>query len=47
MLCPYLKTLNNKKIILGSQSKTRNELMQAQKLEYKIIPSKFAEDLDK
>lgn len=47
MLLPYLKVLNGKKCILGSQSKSRNELMQAQRLEYKIIPSKFAEDLDK
>ena len=47
MLLPYLKVINNKKVILGSQSKTRNELMQAQRVEYKIIPSKFAEDLDK
>ena len=47
MLLPYLKVLNDKKIVLGSQSKSRNELMQAQKVSYKIIPSKFAEDLDK
>jgi len=47
MLSLNIKALNEKKIILGSQSKSRNELMQAQKLNYKIIPSKFAEDLDK
>lgn len=47
MLLPYLKTLNNKTIILGSQSKSRNELMQAQRVTYKVIPSKFEEDLDK
>ena len=30
MLLPYLEVLNQKKIILGSQSKMRNELMQTQ-----------------
>lgn len=30
MLLPYLEVLNSKKIILGSQSKMRNELMQVQ-----------------
>jgi hypothetical protein len=47
MLLPYLKVLNGKRIILGSQSKSRNELMQTQRLNYKIIPSKFEENLDK
>jgi predicted house-cleaning NTP pyrophosphatase (Maf/HAM1 superfamily) len=47
MLLPYLKTLNSKAIILGSQSKTRNELMTAQRLKYLVIPSKFEENLDK
>jgi hypothetical protein len=47
MLLPYLKVLNNKKIILGSQSKTRKELLNAQRIVYQAIPSKFAEDLDK
>ena len=41
MLLPYLKVLNSKKIVLGSQSKTRNELMQTQRLKYVTIPSKF------
>lgn len=41
MLLPYLNILNNKKIILGSQSKSRNELMIAQKIQYDIIPSTF------
>lgn len=30
MLLPYLPILNKKKVILGSQSKTRNELMKSQ-----------------
>jgi len=30
MLLPYLEVLNSKKIVLGSQSKMRNELMQVQ-----------------
>lgn len=47
MLLPYLKVLNNKVIILGSQSKSRNELMTAQKVNYIVIPSKFEENLDK
>lgn len=47
MLLPYLKVLNGKQVILGSQSKSRNELMTAQRLLYKVIPSNFAEDLDK
>jgi predicted house-cleaning NTP pyrophosphatase (Maf/HAM1 superfamily) len=47
MLLPYLKTLNSKAIILGSQSKTRNELMTPQRLKYSVIPSKFEENLDK
>jgi predicted house-cleaning NTP pyrophosphatase (Maf/HAM1 superfamily) len=47
MLLPYLKYLNNKIVILGSQSKSRNELMTAQHILYKVIPSKFEEDLDK
>lgn len=41
MLLPYLKVLNNKTVILGSQSKSRNELMTAQRLTYTVIPSKF------
>jgi predicted house-cleaning NTP pyrophosphatase (Maf/HAM1 superfamily) len=47
MLLPYLKVLQGKKVILGSQSKSRNELMTAQRLPYTVIPSKFEEDLDK
>jgi predicted house-cleaning NTP pyrophosphatase (Maf/HAM1 superfamily) len=47
MLLPYLKAINSKKMILGSQSKSRNELFQTQRLNYKTIPSTFAEDLDK
>jgi len=47
MLLPYLPILNSKHIILGSQSKSRNELVQAQRLKYSVIPSAFAEDLDK
>lgn len=47
MLLPYLKALNSKTIVLGSQSKSRNELMQTQRIAYQIIPSKFEEDLDK
>jgi hypothetical protein len=47
MLLPYLPVLNNKRVILGSQSKSRNELVQAQRLKYTVIPSAFAEDLDK
>ena len=47
MLLPYLKVLNKKKIILGSQSKTRKELFDAQRIVYETIPSTFAEDLDK
>ena len=47
MLLPYLTALNNKKVILGSQSKSRNELMIAQKIKYEVIPSTFKEDLDK
>jgi len=47
MLLPYLKRLSTKKVILGSQSKSRNELMTAQRLNYTVVPSKFAEDLPK
>lgn len=54
MLLPYLEALNSKKIILGSQSKMRNELMMTQvknrikkKLKYDRVSSTFAEDLDK
>lgn len=47
MLLPYLKFLNAKKIILGSQSKTRNELLTAQRVAYAAIPSVFEENLDK
>lgn len=47
MLLPYLKVLHGKKIILGSQSKSRNELMTAQRIPYTVIPSKFEEDLEK
>jgi septum formation protein len=47
MLLPYLKQLSGKKVILGSQSKSRNELMTAQRLTYQVVPSKFAEDLPK
>ncbi len=47
MLLPYLSVLNNKKVILGSQSKSRNSLMTAQRLKYTVIPSTFPEDLDK
>lgn len=42
MLLPYLKQLSSKKVILGSQSKSRNELMTAQRLAYQVVPSKFA-----
>ena len=41
MLLPYLNVLNSKLIILGSQSKSRNELMATQKLQYERISSKF------
>jgi septum formation protein len=47
MLLPYLSVLNSKKVILGSQSKSRNQLMTAQGLKYTVIPSTFPEDLDK
>ena len=47
MLLPYLSKLDAKKIILGSQSKSRNELVASQQLKYERISSKFAEDLDK
>jgi len=54
MLMPYLPILNKKKIILGSQSKSRRFLVTAQvtclmtqKLNFECISSKFAEDLDK
>ena len=47
MLLPYLNVLNSKRIILGSQSKSRNELLATQQLKYERISSKFAEDLDK
>jgi len=47
MLLPYLKAINSKKVILGSQSKSRKELLQTQRIDYKSIPSTFAEDLDK
>lgn len=46
MLLPYLKALESKVVVLGSQSKSRNELMTAQGIKYKVIPSKFAEDLE-
>lgn len=42
MLLPYLKVLNKKKIILGSQSKSRKELFDAQRIVYETIPSTFA-----
>ena len=47
MLLPYLSVLDAKRIILGSQSKSRNELMITQQLKYERVPSKFVEDLDK
>ncbi len=47
MLLPYLKVLNSKVVILGSQSKSRKELVSAQRLNYTVVPSKFEEDLDK
>ena len=47
MLLPYLPILNEKAVILGSQSKSRRELVDIQRLKYQAIPSKFAEDLDK
>lgn len=47
MLLPYLNVLNSKRVILGSQSKSRNELVSTQQLKYERISSKFAEDLDK
>lgn len=47
MLLPYLPVLNSKRIILGSQSKSRNELLSTQQLKYDRISSNFAEDLDK
>ena len=47
MLLSYLNILNSKRIILGSQSKSRNELVTTQQLKYERISSKFAEDLDK
>ena len=34
MLMPYMNVLNNKKIILGSQSKSRKFLVSAQVLKY-------------
>ena len=46
MLLPYLKALESKIVVLGSQSKSRNELMTAQGIKYKVIPSKFPEDLE-
>lgn len=46
MLLPYLKALESKIVVLGSRSKSRNELMTAQGIKYKVIPSKFAEDLE-
>ena len=47
MLLPFLPVLSTKKIILGSTSKTRKELMTTQRIPYTAIPSTFAEDLDK
>lgn len=47
MLLPYLNLLSTKNIILGSQSVSRNGLIKSQIPKYSIVPSKFAEDLDK
>jgi len=47
MLLPYLPILNKKHIILGSQSQSRRQLIDAQKIQYEAIPSTFEENLDK
>jgi len=47
MLLPYLPILNKKHVILGSQSQSRKELMDAQRIHYTAVPSTFEENLDK
>jgi hypothetical protein len=37
MLLPYLKVLNAKKVVLGSQSRARHELLQTQ-VSYILYP---------
>ena len=47
MLSHYLPLLNSKNIILASQSYGRQDLLKQQGIRYKIVVSKFEEDLDK
>lgn len=47
MLCPYLEKLNEMKIVLASGSPRRVDALKGLKLKFDVVPSKFAENLDK
>ncbi|KRZ77295.1 N-acetylserotonin O-methyltransferase-like protein [Trichinella papuae] len=47
MFSKLLPGLNNKEIILASASPRREEILKKLKLPFKVVTSKFAEDLDK
>ena len=47
MLLPYKNHLNSKTIILGSGSPRRSDCLKNMGLNFRVIPSSFAENLDK
>lgn len=47
MLCPYLEKLNEMKIVLASGSPRRVDALKGLKLKFDVVPSHFAENLDK
>lgn len=46
MLYPFIKQLNEMKVILASQSPRRSEILSKIGLKFEIVPSSFEENID-